>query len=54
MRFMQSKIGAATIELDQKILCATEVLFTARVFIAAVADGKARRLPREIREKLAP
>jgi acyl-CoA thioester hydrolase len=46
------KIGAATIELDQKILRGTEVLFTARVFIAAVAQGRPRRLPVEIRQKL--
>jgi acyl-CoA thioester hydrolase len=48
------KIGAAILELAQTVRRDDEVLFTARVFIAAVADGKARRLPREIREKLAP
>jgi len=31
-----------------------ETLFTARVLIAAVSNGKAQRLPREIREKLSP
>jgi len=46
------KIGAATIELDQKILRGAEILFTARVFIAAVAQGRPRRLPAEIRQKL--
>jgi acyl-CoA thioester hydrolase len=48
------KIGAAILELEQTVRRDEEVLFTARVFIAAVSDGKARRLPREIREKLAP
>jgi acyl-CoA thioester hydrolase len=48
------KIGAAILELEQTVRRDDEVLFTARVFIAAVSDGKARRLPREIREKLAP
>ena len=47
------KIGAAILELDQTVRRDEQVLFTARVFIAAVADGKARRLPRQIREKLA-
>jgi acyl-CoA thioester hydrolase len=48
------KIGAAILELEQTVRRDDETLFTARVFIAAVSDGKARRLPREIREKLAP
>ena len=48
------KIGAAILELEQTVRRDDEVLFSARVFIAAVSDGKARRLPREIREKLAP
>ena len=48
------KIGAAILELEQTVRRDDEVLFTARVFIAAVSDGKARRLPREIREKLQP
>ncbi len=49
-----AKIGAAILELDQIVRRDEEVLFTARVFIAAVSNGKARRLPREIREKLLP
>jgi acyl-CoA thioester hydrolase len=48
------EIGAAILELDQIVRRDEEVLFTARVFIAAVSNGKARRLPRELREKLAP
>jgi acyl-CoA thioester hydrolase len=47
-----TKITAAVIELEQIVRRETEILFTARVLIAALADGKPRRLPREIREKL--
>jgi acyl-CoA thioester hydrolase len=46
------KIGAATIELDQIVRREAEILFSARVFIAAVADGKPVRMPKEIRQKL--
>ena len=48
------KVTAATPELDQIVRRDDETLFTARVLIAAVSNGKARRLPREIREKLSP
>jgi acyl-CoA thioester hydrolase len=48
------KVTAATIELDQTVRRDGETLFTARVLIAAVSNGKARRLPREMREKLSP
>jgi acyl-CoA thioester hydrolase len=47
------KISAATIELEQVVRREAEILFSARVLVAATADGKPRRLPREIREKLA-
>jgi acyl-CoA thioester hydrolase len=47
------KIGAAVLELDQIVRRDAEILFTARVFIAAVSNGKPCRLPRELREKLA-
>jgi acyl-CoA thioester hydrolase len=47
-----SKITAAVIELEQIVRREEEILFTARVLIAALADGKPRRLPREFREKL--
>jgi acyl-CoA thioester hydrolase len=47
------KITAAVIELEQIVRRETEKLFTARVLIAALADGKPRRLPPGIREKLA-
>jgi acyl-CoA thioester hydrolase len=46
------KITAAVIELEQVVRRDEDILFTARVLIAALADGKPRRLPREIREKL--
>ncbi len=47
------KLTAATIELEQIVRREAEILFTAKVLVAALADGKPRRLPREIREKLA-
>lgn len=47
-----SKISAAVIELEQIVRREEEILFTARVLIAALADGKPRRLPRDFREKL--
>ena len=49
-----AKIGAAILELEQIVRRDDEILFSARVFIAVVSDGKPRRLPREIREKLIP
>ena len=48
-----TRVTAAVIELEQIVRRETDLLFTARVLIAALADGKPRRLPREIREKLA-
>ena len=44
--------GASAI-LVQRVLRGEEVLVTADVRVAAVADGKAARLPAEVREKLA-
>jgi len=44
--------GASAI-LVQRVLRGEEVLVTADVRVAAVADGKAARLPVEVREKLA-
>ncbi|MCC2105726.1 MAG: tol-pal system-associated acyl-CoA thioesterase [Hyphomicrobiales bacterium] len=43
--------GASAI-LVQRVLRGEEVLVTADVRVAAVADGKAARLPAEVREKL--
>jgi acyl-CoA thioester hydrolase len=48
------RLTAATLELQQSVKKDDEVLFTARVLIAAVAGGRACRIPREVREKLAP
>jgi len=48
-----AKIGAATLQLEQDVLRDAEALFSARVLIAAVSNGKACRMPREIRDKLA-
>ncbi|MDB5651988.1 MAG: tol-pal system-associated acyl-CoA thioesterase [Hyphomicrobiales bacterium] len=48
------EIGGASLELDQRILRGDEVLVTARVRIACVAEGRPARIPMEIRSKLAP
>ena len=44
--------GASAI-LAQRVLRGDDVLVTADVRVAAIADGKAARLPAEVREKLA-
>jgi acyl-CoA thioester hydrolase len=46
------RVGGASAELEQSILRAGDVLVTAGVRVAAVANGRAFRLPAEIREKL--
>ncbi len=46
------KIGAAVLELDQIVRRDAEILFTARVFIAALSKGRPCRLPKALREKL--
>jgi acyl-CoA thioester hydrolase len=48
-----AKLGGASIEMAQKILRGDEVLLLADVQVAAVADGRAQRLPAEIAAKLA-
>jgi acyl-CoA thioester hydrolase len=47
------KIGGASIEMEQRILRADEVLLTAKVRVAVVADGRARRIPAAILAKFA-
>jgi acyl-CoA thioester hydrolase len=47
-----AKLGGASIDMDQRILRGTELLVTAQVRVAAVAAGKAQRLPGEIFAKL--
>jgi acyl-CoA thioester hydrolase len=46
------RLTAATLELDQCVKKDEQILFTAHVLIAAVAGGRACRIPREIREIL--
>jgi acyl-CoA thioester hydrolase len=46
------RVGGASAELQQRILRGGEVLVTAEVRVAAVANGHAFRLPANIREKL--
>jgi len=46
------KLAAATLELDQRVKKGDEVLFTAKVLIAAVSGGRACRIPKNVREKL--
>jgi len=41
----------ASLALEQKIWRDAELLVAARVTVAAVEGGRARRLPREVREK---
>jgi acyl-CoA thioester hydrolase len=46
------RVGGASAELVQRILRGGEVLLTAEVRVAAVANGRAFRLPADIRAKL--
>jgi acyl-CoA thioester hydrolase len=46
------RVGGASAELGQRILRGGEVLVIAEVRVAAVANGRAFRLPVNIREKL--
>ena len=47
-----SAVRGASIEMDQEIRRGDDVLLTAKVKIAVVAEGKARRIPAEILAKL--
>lgn len=47
-----ARLGGASIEMGQQILRDDEILVTADVRVAAVADGRAQRLPPEIAAKL--
>ena len=44
-------LGGASIEMEQKILREAERLVSARVTVAGVEAGRAKRLPAEIRQK---
>lgn len=46
-----SAVRGASIDMDQKIQRRDDLLLTAKVKIAVVADGKARRIPAEILAK---
>jgi acyl-CoA thioester hydrolase len=46
------RVGGASAELGQRILRGGELLLTAEVRVAAVANGRAFRLPANIRDKL--
>ena len=45
-------IGGATLELDQRVLRGQEVLITASVRVACVAQGRPARIPKAVREAL--
>ncbi len=47
-----AEIGGASLSLLQRILRHGEVLVTAEVKVAAVENGRSRRLPPRVREKL--
>ena len=54
---VETRIGTikgASLLLHQRILLNEEPLLTAEVLVALVADGRAARLPPELRMKLAP
>ena len=44
-------VGGASIGMDQKVLRDEELLVSAQVTVAAVENGRAKRLPPQIREK---
>ncbi|MGP8232319.1 MAG: tol-pal system-associated acyl-CoA thioesterase [Methylovirgula sp.] len=48
-----AKLGGASIDMAQRILRGDELLVSAEVRVAAVAAGRAQRLPDEILAKLA-
>ncbi len=47
-----ARIGGASLEMAQRILRGEELIAEALVRVAAVADGRARRLPLALRAKL--
>jgi acyl-CoA thioester hydrolase len=48
-----TQIGGASAELSQRVLRDADVLVIANVRVAAVANGRAVRLPIAVRDKLA-
>jgi acyl-CoA thioester hydrolase len=47
-----SKMGGASLDMEQRVLRGSEVLVTATVRIACLAEGKAARLPADVRARL--
>lgn len=45
------EIGAASVALDQRVMRDGELLVSAKVKVACVESGRARRLPAQVREK---
>ena len=45
-------VGGATLDLDQRVLRGDEVLVTASVRVACIAQGRPARMPKDIRAKL--
>lgn len=52
VRTVPRRVSAAAIDLEQAIFRGEQKIFSARVLVAAVFDGKPRRLPREMRDRL--
>ncbi len=48
-----TRLGGASIQMVQRVLRGAGVLLTADVMVACVVDGRAGRIPRWVREKLA-
>lgn len=49
-----AQVGGASLTLAQRILRGDEILLEAQVTVAVVANGRPRRLPQDLRSKLAP
>ncbi|BBU62250.1 tol-pal system-associated acyl-CoA thioesterase [Methylosinus sp. C49] len=47
------EVSGASFDLDQRVMRGEETLVSAQVRIAAVENGRPRRLPAEVREKFA-
>lgn len=52
VRTFAKRVTAAAIELEQQVFRDEQKLFAATVLVAAVFEGKPRRLPKDMREKL--
>ena len=45
------EVGGATVRMEQRVLREQELLVSAKVTVAAVESGRARRLPEDVRDK---